>query len=63
MYDLPSFIQPRIAGSRDRYRILTSTSPSPGSGTGSSVWDQSLGLGSPTGRAASLTWWFTASMC
>src|SRR3954447_26138155 len=62
MYERPSFIQPRIAGSSDRYSVLTRTSPSPGSRTGSSVWSQSLGLGSPWGRAARRTWWLVASM-
>ena len=35
MYDLPSFIQPRMAGSSDRYSALTTISPSAISRTGS----------------------------
>ena len=57
MYDLPSFIQPRMAGSSDRYKTRASTSPSRGSGNGVSVNCQSLRFGKPTGRAASLIWW------
>ena len=52
-YERPSFIQPRIAGSSDRYSSCTVNCPSEGSGAGSSTYSQSDGLGSPTGRAAS----------
>ena len=55
MYDLPSFIQPRMAGSSDSCRIFTRISPSRGSFRGSSVNCQSLRLGSPTGLAARRT--------
>ena len=54
MYDLPSFIQPRIAGSSEMYRTLTRISPSPSSRTASSPNAKSVALGSPTGRAASV---------
>jgi hypothetical protein len=59
MYDLLSFIQPRIAGSSERYRILTRTSPSAGSRTDSSVQFQSVAFGMPTGRAARRNWRLT----
>src|SRR5687767_14876431 len=55
MYERPSFIHPRIAGSSERYCTFTRSSPSPGSGTASSVNCQSLLLGMPTGRAARRT--------
>ena len=58
MYDLPSFIQPRIAGSSDRYRVFTSTPPSAGSATGSVVNCQFSRVVMPTGRTASRIWWF-----
>src|SRR5688572_20477004 len=56
MYDLPSFIQPRIAGSSEMYCTFTSTSPAPGSATGTLVNSKSVRFGSPTGRAISLNW-------
>src|SRR5688572_2428393 len=57
MYDLPSFIQPRMAGSSDRYSTLTTTSPSAGSGTGAALTNsKSSRLTMPTGRLASLNW-------
>ena len=37
MYERPSFIQPRIAGSSEMYSTLHEDWPSPGSGTGSST--------------------------
>ena len=40
-----------MAGSSERYSVLTRIWPADGSLTGSSVKSQSLGLGSPAGRA------------
>src|SRR4030095_13237344 len=61
-YERTSFIQPRIAGSRDRYSTLTSTPPSPGSVTGSSLNCQLSRVGRPTGRFARRIWWLTSEV-
>src|SRR5260221_195897 len=61
MYDLASFIQPRMAGSSEMWLTSTRSSPSAGSCTASSVNFQSLGLGSPMGRAPRRTWRLTRS--
>ena len=58
MYDLPSFIQPRIAGSSDKYKTLTRISPSTKSRKGVVVCFQSVGFGMPTGRSARRNCWF-----
>ena len=62
MYDRPSFIQPRMAGSREMCETATVNWPGPGAGTSSSVCDQSVSRGSPLGRAASRTWWLICDM-
>src|SRR5512136_1672201 len=58
-YVAVSFIQPRLVGSSDRYRLWTRTSPSPGVGAGSSLHSKSDSLTAPIGRAASLHWRLT----
>src|SRR5262245_61256078 len=52
MYERPSRIHPRMAGSSEMWDTLTRTSPSPGSGTSSVVKSQVSCVGRPSGRAA-----------
>src|SRR5262249_24385111 len=54
IYDLPSFIQPRIAGSSDKYSTFTNASPGPGSGAGDLVDSKSPRFTIPLGPAINL---------
>src|SRR5688572_29142220 len=59
-YDLRAFIHPRIAGSSERYSILTRNRPSSGVPTGSSTSEKSSRVTIPVRLAASLNWRFVS---